>query len=207
MVRVNSKDDVPAWLSVHSSHIPDFIVQDPWASPVWEISGAEYSTSEHHTASGISIRFPRITRERADKSATSATTLSALAYVWCSLEWCCAHAAARAAVTGELETLFRNSSRVDTSHLTSGTTGTVDVDFLPSMAAIALAKGAPATAKPAPARPAPPSAPTADDIGALPHRVCAGRYCYVCAWRQCSPVLLNGSSRRPHAHVPSACMH
>ena len=36
-------------------------------APVWEIIGAEFTQSETHTAGGISIRFPRVTRFRDDK--------------------------------------------------------------------------------------------------------------------------------------------
>ena len=36
-------------------------------APVWEIIGAEFTHSETHTAGGISIRFPRVTRFRDDK--------------------------------------------------------------------------------------------------------------------------------------------
>jgi hypothetical protein len=42
-----------------------------------EITGAEFSASDHHTASRISIRFPRVTKERTDKTPAEATTLSA----------------------------------------------------------------------------------------------------------------------------------
>ncbi|XP_065178433.1 DNA ligase 3-like [Sycon ciliatum] len=69
---------VPAWLDVKSQHVPDFVSADPKASPVWEITGAEYSTSHHHTAGGISIRFPRVTRVRDDKDWNTATNLDRL---------------------------------------------------------------------------------------------------------------------------------
>ncbi|NP_001390790.1 DNA ligase 3 isoform e [Mus musculus] len=45
---------------------------------VWEITGAEFSRSEAHTADGISIRFPRCTRIRDDKDWKSATNLPQL---------------------------------------------------------------------------------------------------------------------------------
>ena len=48
------------------------------ASPVWEITGAEFSSSNIHTAGGISIRFPRVTRIRDDKDWTNATDLDRL---------------------------------------------------------------------------------------------------------------------------------
>ena len=47
-------------------------------SPVWEITGAEFSKSESHTADGISIRFPRMTKIRKDKSWKEATDLQRL---------------------------------------------------------------------------------------------------------------------------------
>lgn len=57
-------------------------------APVWEITGAEFSKSEMHTADGISIRFPRMTRVRDDKDWKTATNLhqlkvrNARAVVW-----------------------------------------------------------------------------------------------------------------------------
>jgi len=76
----------PKWLDVSKSLMPDFVVQDPRKSPVWEITGAEFSESSNHTAvdgagQGISIRFPRVTRERDDKDAASATTLAELVHL------------------------------------------------------------------------------------------------------------------------------
>ena len=53
---------------------------------MWEITGAEFSKSEAHTADGISIRFPRCTRIRDDKDWKSATDLPKLkvpAYTAC----------------------------------------------------------------------------------------------------------------------------
>ena len=47
-------------------------------APVWEITGAEFSKSEMHTADGISIRFPRMTRVRDDKDWKTATNLPQL---------------------------------------------------------------------------------------------------------------------------------
>jgi DNA ligase-3 len=51
-------------LKVNRTMVPDFVVKDPQKSPVWEITGAEFSKAEIHTANGISIRFPRVTRIR-----------------------------------------------------------------------------------------------------------------------------------------------
>ena len=69
---------VPKWLKVDASRVPDFVVKDPKKSPVWEITGAEFSVSTSHTADGISIRFPRVTKERDDKSWKEATNLDRL---------------------------------------------------------------------------------------------------------------------------------
>ncbi len=48
-----------------------------------EITGAEYSkaSSDGHTA-GYSIRFPRITAERGDKTADDATTMGVCPCGW-----------------------------------------------------------------------------------------------------------------------------
>ncbi|XP_071841382.1 DNA ligase 3-like isoform X2 [Apostichopus japonicus] len=69
---------VPSWLKINKSQVPDFVVQDPRKAPVWEIIGAEFSKSDIHTADGISIRFPRVTRIRSDKDFTTATNLPRL---------------------------------------------------------------------------------------------------------------------------------
>jgi len=69
---------VPDWLVVNKSLIPDFVVKDPKKSPVWELTGAEFSQSDIHTADGISIRFPRVTKFRDDKSWQEATNLERL---------------------------------------------------------------------------------------------------------------------------------
>ncbi|XP_041674832.1 LOW QUALITY PROTEIN: DNA ligase 3 [Drosophila eugracilis] len=68
----------PEWLLCSKSLVPDVLAKDPLKMPVWEITGAEFTKSEAHTASGISIRFPRITRRRSDKSAKEANDLSHL---------------------------------------------------------------------------------------------------------------------------------
>ncbi len=75
-----SKDasKVPSWLSVSRSLVPDFVVKDPKKSPVWEIMGAEFTQSESHTAGGISIRFPRVSRFRDDKDWRTANNLDRL---------------------------------------------------------------------------------------------------------------------------------
>ena len=69
---------VPSWLEINKSLVPDFVVKDPKKSPVWELTGAEFSQSDTHTASGISLRFPRVTRVRNDKTWNEATSLERL---------------------------------------------------------------------------------------------------------------------------------
>uniref|UniRef100_A0A7N8Y273 DNA ligase n=1 Tax=Mastacembelus armatus TaxID=205130 RepID=A0A7N8Y273_9TELE len=75
-----SKDPskIPGWLKIIKNYYPDFIIRNPEQAPVWEITGAEFSKSEMHTADGISIRFPRMTRIRDDKDWKSATNLHQL---------------------------------------------------------------------------------------------------------------------------------
>ena len=46
--------------------------------PVWEITGAEFTQRYVHTAAGISIRFPRVTKIRDDKMWKTATSLPEL---------------------------------------------------------------------------------------------------------------------------------
>ncbi|NXA35384.1 DNLI3 ligase, partial [Eudromia elegans] len=79
MVKI-SKDPskIPRWLKINKIYYPDFIVPDPKKAPVWEITGAEFSKAEAHTADGISIRFPRCTRIRDDKDWKTATNLPQL---------------------------------------------------------------------------------------------------------------------------------
>lgn len=89
-------DLLPKWIEINRELVPDFIVVDPKKSPVWEITvrfrasrkfsssnlfffqGAEFSRSKQHTANGISIRFPRLTKFRNDKTWKQATSLSYL---------------------------------------------------------------------------------------------------------------------------------
>ncbi|KAF0294238.1 DNA ligase 3 [Amphibalanus amphitrite] len=75
-----SKDPsrVPKWLECSKTMIPDFVVQDPQSSPVWEVTGAEFTKNNVHTAHGISIRFPRVTKIRDDKNWETATSLKEL---------------------------------------------------------------------------------------------------------------------------------
>lgn len=45
---------------------------------MWEVTGFEFTESKAHTAAGISIRFPRLARERTDKGPREATSLKEL---------------------------------------------------------------------------------------------------------------------------------
>ena len=47
---------VPPWLVINRGMVPDVLARDPKECPVWEITGAEFSKAELHTAAGISIR-------------------------------------------------------------------------------------------------------------------------------------------------------
>jgi len=75
-------DRVPHWLNVTRQMVPDFIAKDPKVTPVWEITGAEFSKAELHTAAGISIRFPRVTKMRDDKTWETATSLKELQHLF-----------------------------------------------------------------------------------------------------------------------------
>ncbi|CAH1732759.1 unnamed protein product [Aphis gossypii] len=79
MIKISKDPEkVPEWLKCNKTMIPDFVAEDPKKMPVWEISGAEFSQAEVHTANGISIRFPRVTKIRNDKDWKTATSLSEL---------------------------------------------------------------------------------------------------------------------------------
>lgn len=82
MTNADKKNPPPDWIVVNKSLIPDFYVTDPKKSQVWELTGAEFSKSDVHTADGISIRFPRITKIRDDKSWKEATSLQRLKVVF-----------------------------------------------------------------------------------------------------------------------------
>lgn len=80
------KSNIPEWINIKPGVYPDFIIRDPWKSQVWEIIGAEFSTSTTHTANmngdtGTSIRFPRLCRVRDDKSVVDATNCSEINYL------------------------------------------------------------------------------------------------------------------------------
>ncbi|XP_077279492.1 DNA ligase 3 isoform X2 [Temnothorax americanus] len=79
MVKIGKDaEKLPSWLLAKKPMIPDFVARDPKKQPVWEITGAEFTNQGVHTADGISIRFPRVTRIRHDKDWSTATTLNEL---------------------------------------------------------------------------------------------------------------------------------
>ncbi len=69
---------IPGWLVINKIHYPDFIVSDPTKASVWEITGSGFTKSKTHTAGNISVRFPRCTRIRSDKTWKQVTDLSQL---------------------------------------------------------------------------------------------------------------------------------
>ena len=71
-------NQVPHWLKLKKQLAPDFVITDVTDAPVWEITGAEFSQAEVHTAGGISIRFPRVTKIRDDKTWKEATNFERL---------------------------------------------------------------------------------------------------------------------------------
>jgi DNA ligase-3 len=78
MIKISGNyHNIPNWLDIDRSLVPDFIINDPNNASVWEIAGAEFSFTKKHTAK-ISIRFPRVTRIRDDKDPNQATTLQQL---------------------------------------------------------------------------------------------------------------------------------
>ncbi|XP_063390729.1 DNA ligase 3 [Cydia fagiglandana] len=69
---------IPSWLDCNKGLIPDFVAKDPKEQPVWEITGTEFTKANIHTADGISVRFPRVTKIRNDKDWKTATNLDEL---------------------------------------------------------------------------------------------------------------------------------
>lgn len=82
MEKCDGNMQLPKWIHLNRSMIPNALAKDPKKMPVFEITGAEFTQSDIHTASSISIRFPRITRIRDDKSAKQATSLEELVHLF-----------------------------------------------------------------------------------------------------------------------------
>ncbi|XP_046967345.1 DNA ligase 3 [Vanessa cardui] len=83
MVKISQEyTKVPSWLDCNKGMVPDFVAVDPKKQPVWEITGTELTKANLHTADGISVRFPRVTRIRDDKNWESATNLEELKHLY-----------------------------------------------------------------------------------------------------------------------------
>ncbi|XP_038221753.1 DNA ligase 3 [Zerene cesonia] len=83
MVKISQDyNKVPSWLDCNKGMVPDFVAQDPKNQPVWEITGTELTKANLHTADGISVRFPRVTRIRSDKDWKTATNLDELRHLY-----------------------------------------------------------------------------------------------------------------------------
>ncbi|ETO12360.1 hypothetical protein RFI_25015 [Reticulomyxa filosa] len=85
MVEFN-QDECPLWLDVTRTLEPDWIVRNPKKSPVFEVTGFDYSESQVHSATDekgnrVSIRFPRVTKIRTEKNYKTATTLQELRHL------------------------------------------------------------------------------------------------------------------------------
>lgn len=78
MITINSYDDVPKWLNIHKTLLPNKIIRNPNNAPIWEIAGNAFEKGSKIHTSGISIRFPRIVKFRDDKSWDDATSLDEL---------------------------------------------------------------------------------------------------------------------------------
>lgn len=68
----------PPWIDVNTAHYPDVYIRPTPTADVWEISAAEFSNTKTHTANGVSMRFPRVTKIRDDKDLNTATSLQEL---------------------------------------------------------------------------------------------------------------------------------
>ncbi|KAJ8719095.1 hypothetical protein PYW07_016651 [Mythimna separata] len=83
MVKISQDSNkVPSWLDCNKGMVPDFVAADPKKQPVWEITGTELTKANLHTADGISVRFPRVTRIRTDKDWETATNLEELKHLY-----------------------------------------------------------------------------------------------------------------------------
>lgn len=82
MEKSDGNSKLPKWIQLNRSMIPNALAKDPSKMPVFEVTGAEFTQSDTHTASSISIRFPRITKVRTDKSPEQATNLEELIHLF-----------------------------------------------------------------------------------------------------------------------------
>lgn len=82
MEKCDGNSKLPSWIQLNRTMIPNALAKDPSKMPVFEVTGAEFTQSDVHTASSISIRFPRITKIRKDKSPEQATSLEELVHLF-----------------------------------------------------------------------------------------------------------------------------
>lgn len=82
MAKCDGNSTLPSWIQLNRTMIPNALAKDPDNMPVFEVTGAEFTQSDVHTASSISIRFPRITKIRNDKSPEQATSLAELVHLY-----------------------------------------------------------------------------------------------------------------------------
>lgn len=82
MEKFDKNSKIPKWLNLNRQMIPNAIAKDVTIMPILEITGAEFTNSDIHTANSISIRFPRITKIRDDKSTKEATNLQELTHLF-----------------------------------------------------------------------------------------------------------------------------
>ena len=82
MEKCDANNKLPSWIQLNRTMIPNALAKDPKKMPVFEVTGAEFTQSDVHTASSISIRFPRITKIRDDKSPEQATNLEELMHLY-----------------------------------------------------------------------------------------------------------------------------
>lgn len=79
MIKISrAPDRIPNWLVCRDEMVPDFVAKDPKVQPVWEITGTNFIKSKIHTANGISIRYPRITKRWINMEWPTTTTLPEL---------------------------------------------------------------------------------------------------------------------------------
>lgn len=118
MVKISGDaSKVPSWLKCTKTMIPDFVAKDPKNQPVWEITGAEFTQiHDVHTADGISIRFPRVTKIRDDKTWETATNLEELKVLFKNSK-----------ENTDVSMLLKNNSKFDTG-LDKPSTSTEDTD-------------------------------------------------------------------------------
>jgi DNA ligase 3 len=82
MKKFDTSSKIPSWIQLNRAMFPNAITRDPFEMPVFEVTGAEFTQSDVHTANSISIRFPRITKVREDKSPEQATDLEELTQLY-----------------------------------------------------------------------------------------------------------------------------